>query len=129
MKILVTGAAGFIGYHLSKSLLDDNMDVLGVDNLNNYYYPKLKRNRLELLTQYNNFSFKKNDISNHDSISKVFKYYKPNKVINLAAQAGVRYGMVNPYSYMTSNLVGFSTGVCALSSNCNAANSCIPGTT
>ena len=90
MKILVTGAAGFIGYHLCKSLLDDNYEVLGIDNLNEYYDPKLKNARLDQLSSYNNFNFEMIDISNRESISKSFKLFQPKKVVNLAAQAGVR---------------------------------------
>ena len=106
-KILVTGAAGFIGFHLSKSLLDDDYEVFGVDNLNNYYEPKLKQARLDLLKQYKNFTFYKIDISDRESLTQSFQSIKPNKVVNLAAQAGVRYSIENPYAYMDSNLVGF----------------------
>ena len=107
MKILVTGAAGFIGYHLCKSLLDDNYEVLGVDNLNEYYDPMLKNARLEQLSSYNNFKFEKIDISDRESISKSFKIFKPIKVVNLAAQAGVRYSIENPYTYMDCILIAF----------------------
>ena len=107
MKIILTGAAGFIGYHLCKSLLDDGYEVLGVDNINNYYDPKLKLARLEQLKPYKNFKFEKVDIADRDSIAQPFKLFKPNKVVNLAAQAGVRYSIKNPYAYMESNMVGF----------------------
>jgi len=107
MKILVTGAAGFIGFHLSKSLLDDGYEVLGIDNINDYYDPNLKLARLEQLKPYKNFKFEKNDIADRDSITQSFQSFKPQKVINLAAQAGVRYSIENPYAYMNSNLVGF----------------------
>ena len=106
-KILVTGSAGFIGYHLCKSLLDDGYEVLGVDNINNYYDPNLKLARLNKLEPYKNFKFEKVDIANRDSITHSFKSFKPNKVVNLAAQAGVRYSIENPYIYMNTNLVGF----------------------
>jgi len=107
MKILVTGCAGFIGFHLSKSLLDDSFEVLGIDNINDYYDPNLKLARLEQLKPYKNFNFEKVDISNRETITQSFQTFKPNKVVNLAAQAGVRYSIENPYAYMDSNLVGF----------------------
>ena len=106
-KILVTGSAGFIGYHLSTSLLDDGYEVLGIDNINDYYDPNLKLARLEQLKPYKNFNFEKVDISNRETITQSFQSFKPNKVVNLAAQAGVRYSIENPYAYMDSNLVGF----------------------
>ena len=106
-KILVTGSAGFIGFHLSKSLLDDGYEVLGIDNINNYYDPKLKHARLDQLAPYKNFRFEKIDIANRDSLTRSFKSFKPNKVVNLAAQAGVRYSIVNPYAHMDANLIGF----------------------
>jgi len=106
-KILVTGAAGFIGFHLSKSLLEDGFEVLGVDNLNDYYDPKLKHARLDIINKYPNFKFEKVDIAHREELTKVFQQFAPNKVVNLAAQAGVRYSLTNPYAYMESNLVGF----------------------
>ena len=106
-RILVTGSAGFIGFHLSKSLLDDGYEVLGIDNLNNYYDPKLKHARLEQLKPYKNFTFQKIDISDRELLTKAFIDFKPNKVVNFAAQAGVRYSIENPYAYMDANLVGF----------------------
>lgn len=106
-RILVTGAAGFIGFHLSKSLLEDGFDVFGIDNLNNYYDSKLKQDRLDILGNYSNFDFKKIDILDKDSLQNVFNNFKPNKVVNLAAQAGVRYSLENPYAYIDSNIVGF----------------------
>ena len=90
-RILVTGAAGFIGMHLCKSLLDDKFEVLGIDNLNDYYDPKLKHTRLVQLTPYKNFTFEKIDISDRESLAKTFTDFRPQKVVNLAAQAGVRY--------------------------------------
>jgi len=107
VKILVTGAAGFIGFHLSKSLLDDGFEVLGIDNINDYYDPNLKYARLEQLKSYKNFTFEKIDIADRESLTKAFIDFKPNKVVNLAAQAGVRYSIENPYAYMDANLVGF----------------------
>lgn len=106
-RILVTGAAGFIGYHLCKSLLDDGFNVLGIDNVNDYYDPNLKQARLDQLNPFNNFKFDKIDIADRESLTKVFTNFKPNKVVNLAAQAGVRYSIENPYAYMNANLVGF----------------------
>jgi len=107
MKILVTGAAGFIGFHLCKSLLDDDFTVLGIDNLNDYYDPNLKLARLEQLKIYNNFKFEKIDIADRDSLTQSFQLFNPERVVNLAAQAGVRYSIENPYAYMESNLIGF----------------------
>ncbi len=107
MKILVTGAAGFVGFHLSRSLLNDGYEVLGIDNINNYYDPKLKLARLEELKPYKNFKFEKIDIANRDILTQAFQSFNPQKVVNLAAQAGVRYSIENPYAYMDSNLVGF----------------------
>jgi len=107
MKILVTGSAGFIGFHLCKSLLDDGYEVLGIDNINDYYDPNLKLARLEQLKPYKNFISENLDIAERDSITQSFKSFKPNKVVNLAAQAGVRYSIENPCAYMSSNLVGF----------------------
>jgi len=107
MKILITGSAGFIGFHLSKSLLDDGYDILGIDNLNDYYDPNLKQARLDQLVRYKNFMFQKIDIADRESLTKSFQSFKPQKVVNLAAQAGVRYSIENPYAYMDSNLVGF----------------------
>ena len=106
-KLLVTGAAGFIGYHLSKSLLKDGFDVYGLDNINDYYDVNLKHSRLNELKKFSNFNFYKLDISNYEDLSNVFKEINPNKVINLAAQAGVRYSIENPFAYMASNIVGF----------------------
>ena len=107
MKILVTGAAGFIGFHLSKSLLIDGIEVLGIDNINNYYDPNLKQARLEELNSFKNFKYEKIDIANKESLAKSFQSFMPNKVVNLAAQAGVRYSIENPYIYMETNIVGF----------------------
>ncbi len=107
MKILITGAAGFIGFHLSTLLLDKSYQVIGIDNLNDYYNPKLKEDRLAILGQNNNFIFHKVDLKDKAEVDKIFETYKPDYVINLAAQAGVRYSIKNPYAYVDSNLVGF----------------------
>ena len=107
MKILITGSVGFIGYHLCKSLLEEGFQVFGVDNLNNYYSQNLKLDRLKLLRSNKDFSFEKVDITNIQSISSVFEKFKPNKVVNLAAQAGVRYSIQNPHAYIESNILGF----------------------
>ena len=107
MKIFVTGCAGFIGYHLTKSLLEKDYKVLGIDNLNNYYDSNLKQARLKQLKPYNNFTFQKVDMVDKGALTQSFQSFNPNKVVNLAAQAGVRYSIENPYAYMDSNLVGF----------------------
>jgi len=107
MKILVTGVAGFIGYYVSLELLKKNYQIVGIDNLNNYYDISLKKDRLSQLKQFSNFQFNQIDISNHKRISQLFKYHKFNKILHLAAQAGVQYSIVNPDSYVNSNLVGF----------------------
>ena len=106
-KIIVTGSAGFIGMHLSERLLNLGYNVLGIDNLNDYYDPCLKKNRLNLLKLKKNFSFEKIDISELDNLDKVFKKFKPDKIVNLAAQAGVRYSIENPHAYISSNIQGF----------------------
>ena len=107
MKIIITGAAGFIGYHLCESLLKDGIQILGLDNLNNYYDQNLKLERLKRLKNHNNFMHKKIDILNLKNLEKIFKDFKPNKVINLAAQAGVRFSIKNPHAYIDSNITGF----------------------
>jgi len=105
--ILITGAAGFIGFHLSKKLLDQSYQVIGIDNLNDYYDPKLKEARLNILSKYDEFIFHKVDLKDKPAIDSIFETYRPTYVINLAAQAGVRYSIENPYAYVDSNLVGF----------------------
>ncbi len=88
-------------------MLDDDYEILGIDNINDYYDVNLKLARLKQLKFYKNFNFEKVDIANRESLTKSFQLFKPNKVVNLAAQAGVRYSIENPYAYMNSNLVGF----------------------
>ncbi len=106
-KILVTGCAGFIGMHLSRVLLELGHDVVGVDNLNHYYDAKLKNDRLLILKKFDNFNFAKLDISNEKDLENVFMKNRIDKVVNLAAQAGVRYSLENPSSYIESNVLGF----------------------
>ena len=106
-KILITGAGGFIGFHLSKKLLEKKYNILGIDNLNSYYSVKLKKDRIKILKHYKKFSFKKVDISNYNRVHLLFKKFKPDIVINLAAQAGVRYSLIDPGAYAKANLIGF----------------------
>ena len=105
--ILVTGAAGFIGYHVSKKLLEQGKSVLGIDNLNDYYDVHLKEARLAQLFPYDHFRFIKMDIADRPAITNLFKEKRIRKVVHLAAQAGVRYSLTNPYTYMESNFAGF----------------------
>ena len=105
-KILITGAAGFIGFHLSQRLLKEGYEIYGIDNLNSYYDPALKQARLVQL-QVSNFKFQQLDLQNYEGLTKVFTEFQPDIVINLAAQAGVRYSLENPRSYIESNLDGF----------------------
>ena len=105
--ILVTGAAGFIGYHLSKRLLESGLRVAGVDNCNDYYDPALKRARLKGLAAYERFSFLEGDLADAGFVETVFAETKPVVVVHLAAQAGVRYSIDNPRAYIESNIVGF----------------------
>ena len=107
MKILVTGAAGFIGFHLSTYLLERGNAVVGLDNLNDYYDVSLKQARLRQLEEQDNFSFVKLDLADRQGIADLFKEEKFDKVVNLAAQAGVRYSLTNPYAYIDSNIQGF----------------------
>lgn len=105
--ILVTGSAGFIGFSLSKKLLEDGRTVVGIDNLNKYYDVNLKKARLEILKSFDNFSFYKEDIQNLDALKDIFKQHQIDIICNLAAQAGVRYSLEDPFSYQKSNLEGF----------------------
>ena len=106
-NVMITGAAGFIGYHLSKRLLENGCRVIGIDNLNPYYDVSLKKARLERLTPFEKFSFFKIDISDKDGMEKIFKGRHFDVVVNLAAQAGVRYSLTNPKSYIDTNISGF----------------------
>lgn len=106
-KVLVTGAAGFIGFHLVNLLIDKGFEVVGIDNINDYYDVKLKEERLSLLNKKENFTFYKMDLIEREAINGLFKDNKFDYVVNLAAQAGVRYSIINPYAYVDSNLIGF----------------------
>ncbi|EPY2136722.1 TPA: NAD-dependent epimerase [Klebsiella quasipneumoniae] len=106
MKFLVTGAAGFIGFHVSKRLLNDGHQVVGIDNINDYYDVKLKESRLEQL-ESPSFTFYKLDLADRDGMAKLFETEQFERVIHLAAQAGVRYSLENPYAYADSNLTGY----------------------
>ncbi len=107
MKILITGAAGFIGFHLSNSLLKLGHEIVGMDNINDYYDISLKKDRLDLLISNNNFKFHKIDLCDFEMLQSIVSTFKPDIVINLAAQAGVRYSINNPFAYQKSNLEGF----------------------
>lgn len=107
MKVMVTGAAGFIGFHVSKRLLERGDEVLGIDNLNDYYDVSLKQARLAQIQEHQGFSFHKIDLADREGIPKLFDDHPVDYVINLAAQAGVRYSLKNPLAYADSNLVGF----------------------
>jgi len=109
--IIVTGSAGFIGFHLCKKLIEEGYQVIGIDNINNYYDTNLKKKRLEILSQLslkkNNWEFFKIDLLEKNLLLKIFKKYQPKIVINLAAQAGVRNSLENPEAYINSNILGF----------------------
>ena len=107
MKILVTGAAGFIGMHVSQLLLARGDTVIGIDNLNDYYDPQIKRDRLARITPHANFRFVLMDVADKPAMDKLFADERFDRVIHLAAQAGVRYSLVNPQAYIDSNVVGF----------------------
>jgi UDP-glucuronate 4-epimerase len=104
---LVTGAAGFVGFHLSRRLLSLGCTVIGFDNLNDYYDVSLKQARLDILSAFPSFTFVLGDLSDKPAIDNLFSSFAPSVVVNLAAQAGVRYSIDNPYAYLQSNLVGF----------------------
>ena len=106
-KILVTGAAGFIGFHLSRRLLSQGVTVVGFDNINDYYDTSLKYSRLDILKEYDKFRFVKGDLSDKAAVDALFAENKFDIVVNLAAQAGVRYSIENPQAYIESNVVGF----------------------
>ena len=106
-KILVTGSAGFVGFHLCKRLLDEGTKVVGFDNINDYYDISLKYARLEILEKYENFTFVKGDLSDKNAVNELFAENQFDIVVNLAAQAGVRYSIENPQAYIDSNIVGF----------------------
>ena len=113
MKLIVTGGAGFIGFHLIKKLLEMNEEILCIDNINDYYDINLKTARLDNLKRYSkdnhkSFIFKQESLENNEKISEIFNDFNPEIVVNLAAQAGVRYSLINPSAYIQSNLVGFA---------------------
>ena len=107
MKILLTGTAGFIGYHLAKALLNGGNEVFGIDNISDYYDTNLKRDRLKNLADQKNFRFEQVDIVDQKKLNKIFENFKPDKVINMAAQPGVRYSIENPHEYISTNISGF----------------------
>ena len=107
-KIIVTGSAGFIGFSLCIKLLERGDSIIGIDNHNDYYDPKIKDARLQRLVKYKNYKHHRLDLIDQSGLDKIFKDSSPNKVINLAAQAGVRYSMENPLAYINSNIVGFA---------------------
>ena len=106
-KELITGGAGFIGFHLSNLLLDKGYQVIGIDNLNDYYDIRIKEGRLAILQAQENYTFYKMDIKDKEDVDNLFAEHRPDYVVNLAAQAGVRYSLINPYAYVDSNLIGF----------------------
>jgi UDP-glucuronate 4-epimerase len=107
MKILVTGAAGFIGMHVARRLLDRGDEVVGIDNLNDYYDPSLKEQRLAVLTPSPRFRFRRLDLADREGMEQLFAAERPQRVVHLAAQAGVRYSLINPSAYTASNIAGF----------------------
>jgi len=106
-RILITGAAGFIGFHLSKRLLEEGRQVVGLDNLNDYYDPGLKNDRLARLKRFPGFVHEHLDMADRSAMPGMFERHRFDAVVNLAAQAGVRYSLINPHSYVDTNLVGF----------------------
>ena len=106
-KILITGSVGFIGFSLSVKLLKNGRHIVGIDNHNNYYDPKIKEARLKILKKFKGYKHHRLDLTDNIGLRKIFKKHKPQIVVNLAAQAGVRYSMKNPLAYINSNIVGF----------------------
>jgi len=106
-KILITGVAGFIGYHLAEKLLNNNYHIIGIDNLNDYYDPNLKKARLDNLNELSNFEFHKIDFIHNKELQPIFENNKIGQVIHLGAQAGVRYSISNPQFYIDTNITGF----------------------
>lgn len=106
-KILITGGAGFIGFHLSRKLLEEGCSIIGFDNLNEYYDVQLKYDRLEILKEFEKFQFVKGDLADKEALNDLFERERPDIVVNLGAQAGVRYSIENPDAYMQSNMIGF----------------------
>ena len=106
-KILITGVAGFIGYHLAEKLLNNNYYIIGIDNLNDYYDPNLKKARLDNLNELSNFEFHKIDFIHNKELQPIFENNKIGQVIHLGAQAGVRYSISNPQFYIDTNITGF----------------------
>ena len=117
-KILITGAAGFIGYHLAEKLLNKNYQIIGIDNLNDYYNPILKQDRLTNLNKFSNFEFHKIDFIRNKELTSIFNNNQFNQVIHLGAQAGVRYSIKNPQFYIETNITGFLN----ILENCNNFN-------
>lgn len=115
--IMVTGVAGFIGYSLARCLLESGYLVVGIDNINDYYDVNVKYHRLQILKGYSSFLFRMIDISLAEDVNNVFKEYNPKVVVNLAAQAGVRYSIVNPKAYIKSNIMGFFNSIDACKNN------------
>ena len=107
MKVLITGAAGFIGSTLAKRLLERGEEVIGIDNLNDYYSVDLKKDRLARISDFEGFTDVRASIEDRDAVADIFKEHQPDRVVNLAAQAGVRYSLENPHAYVDTNLVGF----------------------
>src|SRR5271166_5550499 len=107
--VLITGAAGFIGFALARRLLESGRAVVGLDSVNDYYDPALKKARLAVLNKFNGFSFHKIDLANRGDVEKVFRDGKFGPVVHLAAQAGVRYSLQNPHAYLDANIEGSST--------------------
>ena len=106
-KVLITGFAGFIGMHLCRSLLQDGYIIHGIDNINTYYEKSLKIDRIKKIKDFSNFSYDIADLKNLNSLNEIFEKFKPDKVVNLAAQAGVQFSIVDPFSYIESNINGF----------------------